>query len=230
MAKHRLLILLAAAIVAVAIGAFLWQRDRAARAEAELGLAASRTLSAVFERAATLKVAQLRGEVLARSESTSAFGMVRNVQTTRAPYSVGYLVDVGRLTPASYRWNADARIMSVDLPAVTVEHANVDLSRARVAQDGIYVSRRSGIAMQQQAAVRLAGAAERKANDPANVAKARDAARTAVAGLIAAPLAAAGLGEVRVVVRFPGEARPAGIPREQWDMSRSLEEVLGNRR
>ena len=228
-ARRALIVILLAALVAVA--AIAWrQHDRADQAEAQLGLDAARVLSATFSRASSLKVAQLSGEVTAASESTSGFGMFANRQTTRAPYSVDYSVDLSRLRPDDLRWDEETRIMTIDLPEVTVGAPNIDMARARMAQSGVYISRTAGQSLQKQAASRLAVAAERKAEEPANLARAQAAARAAVERLVATPLQAAGMDGVRVVVRLPGEAKPAGLSEEQWDRSRSLQEVLGNAR
>lgn len=219
--------LIAALLLVLAVaGAFWWQARRAERAEMEAGLAASRTLSAVFQRTSALQVARLSGEAVTRVDGTSGYGMFANLQTTRAPYSVDYLVDLHRLGPADYRWNAKARTMVVTIPAVTVGQPNIDLAHARTTQAGLFISRASGLAMQQRVAGNLALAAGAKAKAPDNLARAQAAARDAVRSLVAAPLAAAGIDGVRVVVRLTGEARPAALDREQWDMSRPIEDVL----
>lgn len=222
MAKRLLIVLL---VVAVA-GAFWWQDRRADRAERDAGLAASRTLSAVFERTSTLQVARLSGEAVTRVDGRSGYGMFANVQTTRAPYRVDYLVDLRRLTPADYRWNADERVMTVTIPEVVAGEASVDMARATSTQDGLFISRRSGLAMQQQVAGNLALAANRTAQLPENLGRAQASARDAVEALVSGPLLAAGLDDVRVIVRLPGEAKPVGLSREQWDESRPLRDVL----
>lgn len=223
MAKKLILVLLLLAAVG---GAFWWQQRRADRAEMEAGFAASRTLSAVFERTAALQVARLRGEAVTRVEGASGYGMFVNVQVTRAPYSVDYLVDLRRLTPADYRWNAKARTMIVTIPPVMVGKPNIDLAQARTTQGGVFISRASGLAMQQRVAGNLALAAGQKANSPENIAKAQASARAAVQALVAAPLTAAGIADVTVIVRLPGEDRPAGLDAERWDMSRPIADVL----
>ena len=227
MAKGLTLLLLVAVLIA---GAFWWQRRRVEQAEMDAGLAASRTLSAVFERTSALQVARLSGEAVTRVDGSSGFGMFSNVQTTRAPYSVAYLVDLSRMRSADYRWNAKARVMVVTIPAVTVGKPNIDSARARTSQSGIYISRKSGVAMQQHVARNLALAASAKAGAPDNVVRAQASARTAVQALITAPLAAAGIADVKVVVRLPGEERPAGLDRERWDETRPLGEVLAQAR
>lgn len=222
MARRLTLLLIVAAIVA----AFWWQRRRADRAEMEAGLAASRTLSAVFERTSALQVARLSGEAVTRVDGSSGYGMFANVQTTRAPYTVDYLVDLRRLGPDAYRWNAGDRVMVVTVPAITIGKPNIDLAQARTTQAGLFISRAAGIAMQRRVAGTLALAAARTAATPENLDKARSASRAAIAALVAAPLTAEGITDVRVVVRLPGEDQPAGLDRERWDASRPISEVL----
>lgn len=216
------------AVLLLLFGAYaLWQKRAAQKAEEQLGLDAARTLSATFERASDLRVARLTGEVLAATEGTSGY-VFANRQRTRAPYSVEYYVDLGAVGASAYRWNERDRIMTVDLPEVTVGDPAIDMAKAKVTQDGLYVSRAAGIAMQREAAGRLAAAAGAKARDPDNLRRAREVARAAVERLVAAPLTAAGQAQVRVAVRFPDERRPANISDDQWDVTRSLQEVLGN--
>lgn len=226
MGKKLILLL---AVVGVVAAAFWWQGRRADRAEMDAGLAASRTLSAVFERTGNLQVARLSGDAVTRVIGSSGFGMFPNVQTTRAPYSVDYLLDLGKLHPSDYRWNGDAKVMIVTVPEVTVGRPNVDLAQARSEQSGLYISRKSGLQMTQRVATNLAAAAQAKASAPENLRRAQAAARDRVADLIAQPLVAAGIDDVRVVVRLAGEARPPGLDAEQWDMSRPIGEVLRER-
>ena len=232
MAKGQRLILFAAIVAIFAvIGVIMWrQDDRADRAEAEAGLAAARTLTAVFERASALKVAELNGEAVAQSEASSLAGTLRNTQKTKAPYTVEYFVDLRELSPSAFRWNGDEKIMTVDIPEVTVGRPNVDMSRAQIEQEGLYISRGAGIEMQRTGSTRLAGAARRTANDPARIANAQESAREAVSRLVAVPLQVAGQDDVRVVVRLPGERKPAALATEQWDMSRPMSEVLAELR
>jgi hypothetical protein len=71
------------------------------------------------------------------------------------------------------------------------------------------------------------GAAVREAQKPEHLAKARDNARAAIASMLETPLDVAGLGDVKVVVRFPEDGVRDG---ERWDVSPSIEEVLARRR
>ena len=225
MGRWLSLLLLVAAAVG---GVFWWQGRRADRAEMDAGLAASRTLSAVFAKTSALQVAELKGEAVTRVEGRSGFGVFGNVQTTRAPYAVGYMVDLHLLHARDFRWNAQQRIMVVTIPEVTVTPPRIDLAQAQTEQSGLYVSRKSGLAMGQRVAANLGLAATAKANEPTQLNRAQAAAREAVAALVAAPLAAAGLDGVTVRVRLAGEDRPAGLDDQRWDASRPIAEVLRN--
>lgn len=224
------IILIALTVVAIAIWRERSRADsaeqRADQVERQLGLESARVLTQTFERASALKVAQLSGNAVARSTGKS--GPFPNAQSTRAPYTVNYFADLSGLTAASYRWNEADRIMIVELPTITVERPNIDMTRAQVEQNGFWISRRSGVAMQQQAATRLTGAVAKSSNSPENLARARAFAREAITALVAAPLAAAGLTDVRVVVRLAGEPKPPGVTDEQWDLTRPLRDVLAD--
>ncbi len=219
----RRLILLGLAIVAIVGALFVWRADRrASTAETEAGLASARVLDSVFERTAKLQVATLKGRASAQSVVP---GLFESRQTTRAPFSVVYTIDLRRIDKSDYRWNQRDRIMTVRIPAVAVGKPSIDMTRAETDQSGVWISRRAGQKLQQIVVGRLDAVAAREAAKPENIAKAQEAARAAVARLIEAPLAAAGQDGVRVVIRMPGEERPASLTAEQWDVSRSLDEI-----
>lgn len=221
--------IVAIAVLAIA-GGFYWQHLRLEEARNQTGLMSSRVLSAIFTAKSEVKVATLSGEVLAVARGCSLYCWVPNGQETRAPYSVDYFVDLKNLSASSFRWNEKARIMSVDIPEITVAQPNIDMSRAGTKQNGMWISRDAGIKMQKQAAGYLAVGAAAKARTPENLSKAREVARRAITRFVEAPLAAAGLQGVKVVVRLPGDAKPVGLSDEQWDVSRPIAEVLAEMR
>lgn len=206
--------------------AFCQQQDRVDTAERDAGLDAARVLTEVFEQTSALQVARLSGVAIARSEADGCYGLCTPTQSTRAPYEVLYTVNLKGLTPAAYRWNAERRVMTVQVPVVTPGKPNVDMSRAEVKQSGTWISRKAGVELQRKAAGYLRISTEAAAKKPEHMANAQASARSAIQALIATPLRAAGLDGVRVVVQLPGEARPANLDREQWDESRPLAEVL----
>lgn len=219
----RRLILLGLAVLAIVGALFVWRSNqRVDHAEAEAGLASARVLDSVFERTSKLQVATLSGRASAQSVVP---GLFESRQTTRAPFSAVYTIDLRQIDRSDYRWNQRDRIMTVQIPAVAVAKPAIDMTRAATNQSGVWISRRAGQKLQQIVVGRLDAVAAREASKPENIAKAQDAARAAVARLIEAPLAAAGQEGVRVVIRMPGEERPAALTAEQWDVSRSLEEI-----
>ena len=225
MARRTILILLLAAVLA---GGFVYlQRRRTAEAEWRAGIDATRVIDIAFDRTSELRVSRLHGTMLTRTEAAGCAGLCHGLQLTRAPVSVGYVVDLRHLPPSAFRWNAADRVMFVELPDVTVEDPNIDMAKAEVRQQGMWISRSMGQAMQSRAATNLAQKAQATAHDPANILRARAAAREAVRRLIAAPLAAAGLPGVTVKVRLAADPLPDN---RQWDVSRSIADVLADPR
>ncbi len=214
--------LLLAAALALA-GLAVWQHRRAEQAERQLGLDASRVLSSVFTQARELRVARLTGTAIAKSASDGL--LFHSEQETRAPFAVGYFVDLRRIGPSDYAWDVERKVMSIRIPDVTVESPSVDMAQAEVRQQGLWISRKTGADLQRQGSQRLALTADTKARSDENMARARTAAVAAVTALVRQPLAAAGIDGVTVAVHFPWE----GVQSDrQWDRSRRLEEVLGN--
>lgn len=200
-------------------------KARADLAERALGLDAARTLSETFAKARALKVATLSGEVIATASDPGYLGMLPSGQTVKYPYSVDYLVDLSALDRTAWLWDADTRTMTVRLPDVAPGKPNIDAARANyVGTSGVFMSRGAAQRLSTQVAGRAALRAEVTSRKPEHIDRARQSAREAVAGLIAAPLAQAGLGEVKVVVRYPWEGIGAGVP-VRWDESRAVEQV-----
>ena len=220
--RNRLIAILVVVAAIVAVLLVRNARQRADRAELEAGLASARVLESVFERTAKLQVATLGGRVQARSTDD---GWPKSAQVTRARFSVVYTIDLRGIDASSMRWNAKERIMTVRIPGVVAGQPAIDMANADTKQSGMWISRGAGQRLQKVAAARLNAAAADAADDPQRIEQAQQAARTAVGNLIAAPLTAAGLGTVKVVVRLPGESKPATLTDEQWDVSRSLDEI-----
>jgi cobalamin biosynthesis protein CbiG len=197
------------------------QYQRAETAELQLGLDASRVLSAIFTQARDLRIAKLSGEVIAQSANDGT--VFHTEQITKAPYRTSYYIDLKKVGQQDYRWNQDQQVMTVRIPDVTVEEPTIDMSRATIRQKGMWVSRKAGIELQRKASGYLATAASKKARSDENMAKARIAAKAAVTEMLRAPMAAAGYSNVRVKVHFPWESVPLS---ERWDVSRSPAEVL----
>lgn len=226
----RLKLFIAAIAVLAAGAAIWWAHDRAERAERQLGLDAARTLSETFAKARDLRVATLSGEVIARGSDPGFAQLLPTTMTVRYPYKVDYFVDLRRIDAASYRWDAASRTMTVRLPDVVPARPNVDASQAvRIDTSGVFMSRDAAQRLNAQVAARAALRAAAAAAERRHLDRARASARDAMQALVATPLQAAGLGEVRVVVRYPWEPDEGGSP-VRWDESRSLDRVYANSR
>ncbi|MGJ3628019.1 hypothetical protein AB5I41_15380 [Sphingomonas sp. MMS24-JH45] len=91
---------------------------------------------------------------------------------------------------------------------------------------GAFVSRDAMAELQKRASATATRVVATKAAEADNMRKARENGRAALERLFGGSLAAAGLPVRGVEVRFAGEPRaPTGY---QWDLTRSLEEALGN--
>lgn len=228
--KKSLMIVLVA--VVALLGLFAWSQYRA-RIEAErtLGLDASRVVAAHFSKAAAVKVGTLSGKTVAKGTNEGFLGLVKSEQTTTIPFTVDYFVDVTRVDERSYRWNPETKTLTVDIPDVTVAKPNIDETAARSKQSGLYISRGASLDLARQTSQRAAARSKEAAQKPENLQKARANAKAVVARMAQGPLAAAGLGEVRVEVSFPWERKNAtDVPPERWDQSRRMEEVLEERK
>jgi Protein of unknown function (DUF4230) len=226
MSRYLRLAVVFALVPTLVIGFLFFQRRQAELEARSVGIEVSRTITASFAGMNALKVGTVSGDVLSSSNTTTFFGTLPVIQRSKAPYSVDYFVDLSNLSAASYRWNAATRVMSIDVPDVTFAAPNIDGAKAAIVQQGVYISRAAGISLQQQAAERANAAASKTARDPKYIAQARANARAAIALLATAPLKAAGMGDVRVAVRFPIDPKPEAVAQEDWDRSTPLSEIL----
>lgn len=220
-------------IVLAGVAYFVWTqktaRDEAdaktKRAELDLGLEAARMVGAKFEKAAAIKVGVIKGKVLAKAEFKGRIFTSR--QESLFPVTVDYFINLDRVRQQSYRWNADTGVLTIDLPDVTIAKPNIDEPGAITRQHGPFISREASLALARQVSVRSEAKARAFANDPKNMAKARDNARTVATNLALQPLEAAGMENVRVSVSFPWEPKTyLNRPVEEWDQSRRPAEVI----
>ena len=149
-------------------------------------------------------------------------------KTLIMPGMVRYEVDMGKLTQADVAWDGNTKTLAVRLPAVEADGPQVDLNAVREYGSGGVLTTFTDAEKNLDAANRRAGQIEliRQAREPAMIKLARDATRRAVERSFAMPLRAAGI-DATVAVRFADEPIAST---ERWDTSRSLQDVLGNRR
>jgi hypothetical protein len=222
----RLKLAVAGLLVLIAAAAIWWANDRTDRAERQLGLEAARTLSETFAKARDLRVATLSGEVIARGSDPGFANLLPTSLTVRYPYSVDYFVDLRRIDGSSYRWDLKNKTMTVRVPDVVPARPNVDAAAAtRIGTTGVFMSRDAAQRLNGQVATRAVLRAAESAKKREHLDRARASAREAMQDLVGTPLRAAGLGKVKVVVRYPWEAASDGAP-VRWDESRPVEQVV----
>jgi hypothetical protein len=176
-----------------------------------------------------LKVAELSGTIQSTAADVRGFGLLKSDQVIKMPYSVDYFVDASVIGADNIEWNEATRTLIVDAPDVTAGRPNTDEgARTLVRTSGLYVTREAGEALARQTSRNAQARVTKEAQSPERMAQAREHARRAVAQLIAAPLGPLGYGDARVIVTFPAER--GNRDRERWDMSRPIEEVVGNQR
>jgi Protein of unknown function (DUF4230) len=183
-------------------------------------------VTATLFKAGDLRVSRLSGVVQGVGRDVRGFGVLQSQRVVKSPFEVSYFVDLSRLGARDFRYDAKTNTLLVRAPGVRIGRPDIDESRTTLDNtDGLFVTRAAMAAMQKQvaaSAMRVAGEAAKK---PENLAKARESGRAAIANLFGAPLRAAGI-DATVKVRFSDDPVKND---EQWDLSRSLEEVLGNR-
>lgn len=221
------LLMLAAVVVAFVVARSQSDIDKAnqgkEKAELDAGLASARVISAKFEKVAELRVAKLRGTAVSRAKYE---GMIfDSIQMTKAPFTVDYYLDLRRLPVSAYRWDDVAQTMRVRIPPISIDRPNVDMTKAEVKQEGIWISAKAGRDLQRQAASRLQIAAVDASRKPEYLKQARESARDSLVAMVRAPLEAARLKNVKVDVFFAEEERS-----ERWDVSTPLADVLANQR
>jgi hypothetical protein len=187
-----------------------------------------RLVVALRENRNRLEVYRLSGTVTTKRETRGGLGdILQGEMTVRQPWAVSYFVNMGDLGLDDYVWDERTRTLLVRAPVATPEAPNTDESRQVVAYHGPLITRDMQTQLRQGVAIGARQQAAAEAAKPENVAAATRAAREAIARNLQAPLTAAGLGNVTVVVRAPTDGRPRDG--ERWDVSRSIAEVLEER-
>lgn len=211
-------------LVAAGVGYRLYERyiDVPTVEREDDGRAITRIVDARLVGASDLRVSRLSGTVQAVSTDERWGRLLRSQYIMKAPFAVDYFVDLAKLDRGDFLWNAQDRILTVTVPDVRPEPANIDEARASVSRtDGIFVTRDAMAALRQRASGNAERVAREEAVKPARLAAARRNGRAAVAAIFGRPLRVAGV-RATVQVRFAGE--PVRDP-ERMDLSRSLAEI-----
>jgi hypothetical protein len=224
--KPLILGLLAIALL-VGAGYFLARhQDRQEQQEVERS-SIDQLVVALRQNRNRLEVHRLSGTVTTNREVRGGIGdILRGELTVRQPWSVSYFTNMAELGLDDYAWDEATRTLTVRAPPVRPDPPNIDESRQVVAQDGFLITLTMQNQLRQGVAQGARSQATTEANKPENIAAATQAANDAITRNLQQPLAAAGLTNVRIVVRAPAEGTRNG---ERWDVSRSIEEVLRER-
>lgn len=191
----------------------------------EDGKATAQVVAATLYGRSDLRVGRLSGTVQGTGYSSRLWGWLNASQVVKAPFEVNYFVNMSRLGPRDFAMSDDGERIVITIPDVTTERPNIDLARATLNDvQGVFVSRGAMVEMSGKVAASAQRVAAERANSAENREKARAYARAAVERLFAGALRAARV-DAQVAVRFAGDPVRDG---ERWDVSRSLEEVLGN--
>ncbi|NJM50118.1 MAG: DUF4230 domain-containing protein [Sphingomonadales bacterium] len=221
MRKVAVAVLLFALLAALFWG---WRAQREqAQAQMQLGLDSSRVVEQQFRAARQIKVAAVDGRIVAKSSDDGLWGLLQSSQVKSVPFTVDYLVDLSDVNASDWRWDEERRTLIVAIPDVAIGSPNVDESRAVTEQSGIYISREAGVKLNQRAAAAVRARAQKFAQSPENLQKARAGARDAVAALARLPLEAAGKDDIKIIVKFPFEG---GENLDRWDESRPIADVV----
>jgi hypothetical protein len=191
-------------IVAFALAAwFAWK----AFGPEDLGDPLATSLTAL-EKQNKLTVFSAQLSPVVASEDSRFFGTVKSRQIAVIPARVDYTVDLSQMGKSRLAWNAATQTMDVQLPALTVGRPNLDEARAQYLREGVWITNSAQDKLTRDNTRLAEQQAVRQAANPVLMDLARAAARRAVGQNLAIPLRVAGYGDVKVAVRFDGEAAP----------------------
>ena len=143
------------------------------------------------------------------SEDSRLFGAIKSRQVAVIPARVDYTIDLSKMDRGRLAWNAETQTMDVQLPALIVGKPNLDEARAQYLREGVWITNSAQDRLTRNNPRLAEQQAVQQAANPVLVGLARTAAREAIAQNLAIPLQVAGYGDVKVEVRFDGEASPA---------------------
>ena len=157
-------------------------------------------------------------------------GLVSAERTLILPGDVRYEVDLSKLQPEDVRWDSSTNTLSVRIPDIEVAGPEVDLEAAREYGSGGVLSALTDAESRLDDVNRARAVADlrKQAMGDVPMRLARQSARQAIERSFAMPLQAAGIENVRVVARFPGEEEAADP--SYLDVSTSYENAIEDAR
>ncbi len=162
-----------------------------------------------FEKQNSLVVLNSRFQVVAQSTNTKSIVGVPVIESNQAmivPASVDYRVDLSRIDRDRLSWDGESKTLSVRLPPLRISEPNIRESAAIYFEDGLFVSSSSSRSLSTNNSRQAERKAMAFAKNPEILSLARSAAKDAIRQNLAIPLQVAGYGDVKVNVRFDGEA------------------------
>ena len=214
--------------VAMLVGWQRYNRDYVVAVEDD-GSAVTKIIAEKIAGSASLRVSQLNGTIQSTAQDVRGFGWLKSDQVVKMPYSVDYFIDLGGLSARDLEWNPQSRTLIVNAPDVKPARPNLDEARRTLVRtSGLFVTREAGEELSRRTSAHSQVRAEASARSPERMAQAREYGRAAIGKVMAAPLAAMGYDDARVIVTFPPERKEAN--RERWDVTTPINEVLANER
>ena len=140
------------------------------------------------------------------SEDSRLFGAIKSRQVAVIPARVDYTIDLSKMDRGRLAWNAETQTMAVQLPALIVGKPNLDEARAQYLREGVWITNNAQDRLTRNNTRLAEQQAVQQAANPVLLGLARTAAREAIAQNLSIPLQVAGYGDVKVDVRFDGEA------------------------
>lgn len=164
------------------------------------------TSMVAFEKQNRLTVFSAQLAPVVASDDSRMFGLVKSKQVAVIPARVDYTLDLSAMTRNRLTWNQDARTLSVLLPPLRVTRPNLDEARAQYLREGVFITREAQDKLNRNTTRLAEQQATTAAANPVLMNLARAAAKDAIRQNLAIPLQVAGYGDVKVNVRFDGEA------------------------
>lgn len=158
-----------------------------------------------FEKQNTLTVFSAELAPVVASDDSRFLGMVQSRQVAVIPARVDYTLDLSQIGAERLAWDADTKVLDVQLPAIKVGKPNLDEARAQYLREGIWITREAQGDLTRKNTQLAEQQAVKQAANPILMDLARGAAKDAIRQNLAIPLNVAGYGDVTVNVRFDGE-------------------------
>ena len=161
-----------------------------------------------FEKQNTLTVFSAQLAPVVSSDDSRLFGLVQSKQVAVIPARVDYTLDLSKVGKDRLAWNAESKVLTVNLPQIGVGRPNLDEARAQYLREGVWIGRAAQDKLTRDNTRLAERLAVEQAGTPVLMGLARGAAREAVKQNLGIPLQVAGYGDVKVMVKFDGEPNP----------------------